>query len=240
MFVLSMHSKKIKAAVVIAAAAVCVGTTLILVLSHGAESTGGKFPSIIKGDSAEERIAFLDSCGLAVDEEPVQVTEIIVPAEFDETYTAYNDIQLGQGFDLSDYCGKRVKRWTYMVTNYPGYGADADCIQTNLLVYDGLIIGGDVCSVELGGFMHGFTYGQSANETAVSTTRSVTTTMPTTTAPVKTTAPVTTVSPTTTAPVVTTTPTTTAPASTTSPVTTTRPCTTNVCTTVRVCTTARR
>ena len=29
-------------------------------------------------------------------------------------------------------------------------------IRANLLVYDGVVIGGDVCSVALDGFMHGF------------------------------------------------------------------------------------
>ncbi len=233
MFVMSMHSKKIKMAVIIAAAVVCVGGTLILALTREAESAGGKLPTKIKGDSAEERLSFLENCGLAVDGEPVQVAEIIIPAEFDETYNDYNDIQLKQGFDLSDYCGKRVKRWTYRVTNYPGYGAEADCIQTNLLVYDGLIIGGDICSVELNGFMHGFTYGEKVNETAVSTTRPVATTAQSTTA-----APVTTTAPsTTTAPVTTTAPSTTAaPITTTAPTNppATKPGMTGVCTTVRV------
>lgn len=56
---------------------------------------------------------------------------------------------------MSLYAAKRVKRWTYRVTNYPGY-EDKSCIQATLLVYDGQVIGGDVCSVELEGFMHGF------------------------------------------------------------------------------------
>ena len=31
-----------------------------------------------------------------------------------------------------------------------------DVIELNMLILDGMVIGGDVCSTELGGFMHGF------------------------------------------------------------------------------------
>ena len=96
-----------------------------------------------------------DSRETAKDEEPVEVCEVIIPAEFDETYTKYNEIQKGQGFDLSAYAGMRVKRWTYSVKNYTGY-ENQNCIRINMLVYEGLVIGGDVCSIELNGFMHGF------------------------------------------------------------------------------------
>ena len=40
--------------------------------------------------------------------------------------------------------------------NYPGYENKDGVIRANILVYDGRVIGGDVCSVELDGFMHGF------------------------------------------------------------------------------------
>ena len=109
----------------------------------------------LKASTAEERIAFLSQYGWSVEEEPLEVKEIIIPAEFDDVYEKYNAIQKEQGFDLTAYCSKRVKKWTYKVTNYPNYEG-SDCIRATLLVFDGKVIGGDVCSVELDGFMHGF------------------------------------------------------------------------------------
>ena len=50
--------------------------------------------------------------------------------------------------------GCTVKKWTYILTDYPGY-EEKDCIRMNLLVYKGKVIGGDICSVELDGFMTG-------------------------------------------------------------------------------------
>ena len=61
--------------------------------------------------------------------------------------------QRDQGFDLRKYAGKEVQRFQYVVTNYPNY---PEGIRANLLVFNRKIIGGDLCSLEFGGFMHGF------------------------------------------------------------------------------------
>ncbi len=101
----------------------------------------------------EERIHFLTGYGWEVEEEPVEIIEVIVPEEFDQVYQDYNAIQKKQGLDLEKYSGRRCKRYTYSVTNYP----DANfTVRANLLVYEGKIIGGDVCAIEESGFMHGF------------------------------------------------------------------------------------
>jgi hypothetical protein len=111
----------------------------------------------IKVDASDEqhRIDFLSQFGWKVDQSSAEVTEVIIPEEFDEVYASYNEIQLQQGFDLTDFAGKRVKKWTYTVTNYPGY-ENKICIKATLLVSDGKVIGGDICSVEIDGFMHTF------------------------------------------------------------------------------------
>lgn len=104
---------------------------------------------------ATELLDFISSYGWEVKQEPDEVREVVIPAEFDDVYTNYNSIQLAQGLDLLPFKGQRVKKWTYTVTNYPGYETE-DCIKINILVYEGCVIGGDVCSIRLDGFMHGF------------------------------------------------------------------------------------
>lgn len=156
MFVMSMHSSKIKIAAILAAAAVCIGGVVIFAVTRSSKNADSPFPLKVRGASESERINFLKSCGIEVENEPLEVSEIMIPSEFDEVYKDYNEIQVSQGFNLESYSGKRVKRWTYKVTNYPGYTDGSDAIRVNILVYDGLIIGGDVCSTELNGFIHGF------------------------------------------------------------------------------------
>ena len=92
-----------------------------------------------------------------VEPEADEVVEVQIPKEFDDVFTNYNAIQKTQGCNLEKYAGKRCKRYTYVVTNYPG---QTDNVRANILVYKDRVIGGDVCSLELGGFMHGFVISQ--------------------------------------------------------------------------------
>lgn len=152
MFVYSIKSKHIKVALL--AIFVVFTAVSLFILSQDSKETG-KSGMSIKAATHDERMAFLSQYGWEIDEEPVEVQEVIIPSEFDDTYNAYNEIQKDQGFDLTVYAGMRAKRWTYIIKNYSGY-ENKDCIRVNVLVYDGLVIGGDVCSIELDGFMHGF------------------------------------------------------------------------------------
>ena len=80
----------------------------------------------------------------------------MIPSEFDEVYKKYNELQEEQGYDLHDYCGKRLKRWTYQITNYPG--RTDDTIFANIYVYEDQVVAGDVTCTSLMGFMHGLSY----------------------------------------------------------------------------------
>lgn len=110
----------------------------------------------MRAGTHEERLTFFSQFGWEIDEDPAQVKEVIIPAEFDETYEDYNDIQRQQNLDLEKYKGARVKMWSYDILNYPGYENTEGIIRGNILVYEGIVIGGDICSNELGGFMHTF------------------------------------------------------------------------------------
>ena len=110
----------------------------------------------LKSESARQQ--FLHEMGWSVPEEYDECRVIIIPEEFNKVYKNYNDLQKEQGFNLEKYKGKTVEIYTYSVYNYDGY-EDKDCIKCNLLVCDGMLIGGDVCSTEIGGFMQGLRKG---------------------------------------------------------------------------------
>ena len=71
-----------------------------------------------------------------------------IPYEFDMVYNNYNELQKEVGFDLSLYKGRECVMYTYEIHNHP-FG---DC-NANIIVYKGDIIGGDISSVNLDGFM---------------------------------------------------------------------------------------
>lgn len=156
MFVISLTSEKLKKYLIIAL--VCALTTIGGVISVSRDSTpAAKVGGVnMRASTAEERIAFFSQFGYEIAEDPLEVKEVIIPTEFDETYDKYNEIQKSQGLDLSKYQGKRVKMWSYAVKNYPGYETAEGTVRGNILVFDGVVIGGDISNIELDGFMVGF------------------------------------------------------------------------------------
>ncbi len=157
MFVVSIKSDKLKKIFV---------TALILVLTLigglvyvskqealPASTVGG---INMKATNNDERVAFFSQFGLEATEEPIEVKEIVIPTEFDDNYIRYNEIQKKQGLDLEPFKGTRVKYWSYEILNYPGLENSDGRIRGNLLIYNGIIIGGDVSDIALDGFMHTF------------------------------------------------------------------------------------
>lgn len=161
MFVFSVTSKTVKYVagilVLVLFAGVCTAVSRVQLKKLNTQSVVSKSETInYKATNNKERLIFVSQFGWEVENEPDEVCEIIIPQEFDEVYNKYNEIQLKQGCDLRDYSGKRVKRWTYIIKNYPGYDETDTCVRINLLIFDGMVIGGDVSSTELSGFMHTF------------------------------------------------------------------------------------
>lgn len=157
MFLVSLKSLKGKLFLLIAAVVAIVIVCAIISASGNTEQSEPTDNTLDFSASTEaERMNFIAALGLTTDNEPSSVTEIKIPEEFDETYTNYNEIQKQSGLDLEPYKGCAVKKWTYTVKNYPGY-EKSQSIRVNLLVYKGKIIGGDICSLEIDGFMKGLT-----------------------------------------------------------------------------------
>lgn len=103
----------------------------------------------------ETRIAFLEGFGWVVGPEAASVEEVQIPDTFDSSYDEYLALQESQGFHLQDYAGKKVKRYTYEVCNFPGL---QEGIWASILVYHKEVIGGEVFCSQGDGFMQGLAY----------------------------------------------------------------------------------
>ena len=156
MFVVSVKSSAIKSVLLCLLLAGC--AALGVYAAHRSISAAGKADNAAvsyRASNAAERAEFLSQFGWEAGEDPLEVAEVLIPAEFDKAYEEYNSIQKQHGLDLSDYSGKRVKRWTYEIKNYPGYESSG-LVQANLFVADGQVVGGDICSLEKNGFIQCF------------------------------------------------------------------------------------
>lgn len=92
---------------------------------------------------------YLISLGYATDG-LLESSESVIPAVPDKSYENYQKLQKQAGWDLSSYRGRKVMRYSYSLSNFPG---EAEGVRANILVCDGEIIGGDICTVALDGFM---------------------------------------------------------------------------------------
>lgn len=106
-----------------------------------------------KVKTAEDAARFLAQFGWVVDAGSGESEEVTLPAEFDKIFAGYNQLQKAQGLDLSGYKKRTVTRHTFTVTNYPDYPGT---VYASVLVYRGRVIGGDLCSADVNGFIHGF------------------------------------------------------------------------------------
>lgn len=151
MFIWTMKFDKKKAAFwVIMAALVIVGIVLLL----GAHDRAGTARAADAGQSdsvktEKARTAYIERCGWKVESPALKEDTVLIPKSFSKVFETYNQLQKEQGFDLSRYAGREVKLYTYKVLD-SGLGEN---VLASLYVCDGAVIGGDVHSTELDGFM---------------------------------------------------------------------------------------
>ncbi len=159
MFVYSMRATTIKLVGII-----CVALTVLITLiafvptytlsSEAATGVDAKVEyRYDKVKDAEDVVEFLGQFGWQVSGDPTEVKTVTIPTEFDKVFSAYNEIQKEQGLDLAKFKGKDVTRYTFEVTNYEGFEGT---VWANVMVYRNRVIGGDICSADVTGFVHGF------------------------------------------------------------------------------------
>jgi len=142
-----------------AATALCCCALAVIALAF---SLGGRAVAVsaevkhIKDN--DDRLAYLSGLGWQASPQPIATEELLIPEQFDESYAGYLKLQSDQGFDLTRYCGKRVKRYTYQLTNYP---TQDEPVQIALLIYKNRVVGGQIQSSS-GSFLHGLVHAGSA------------------------------------------------------------------------------
>lgn len=155
MFVYSVKSSTVKLFACILAAVTVAITLSFFIPTAAVQAVFADNGKVVYTDAKDNdgRIKFLSQFGWQVNPTPVSETEVTVPTEFDTVFKGYNELQKHQGLDLSKYKRKSVTRYTYVVTNYENY---TGTVYANLIIYRGRVIGGDICTEDSDGFIHGF------------------------------------------------------------------------------------
>lgn len=95
---------------------------------------------------------YLAELGWEVETPALSHSTVLIPRAFTSVFEEYNELQKRQGFDLSQFCGMELEMYTYRVTNAQYAGDEVVAV---LYVRDSAVVGGDVHSTALDGFMQG-------------------------------------------------------------------------------------
>ena len=136
--------------VLLALAAVAALILALIALLGGNKSTQTSAPAVSSNDA---RVKFLTDFGWEVTTSPVESSQVKIPSESSPVFERYNNLQKSQGYDLSKFAGKKVMRYVYKVSNYPGA---TEPVYATLLIYKNEIIGGDVTDSAPNGQIRGF------------------------------------------------------------------------------------
>ena len=158
MFVYTLKANTLKFFSIIGIALIALVSLILFVPRYDMVTTGAiqKETENIHYDKIRDnadRIAFLSQFGWECSESALEEVTLSIPKEFDKIMKTYNEVQKQQGLDLEKYKGKDVTRYTYEITYYPGIEGQ---VFANLIVYKNRVIGGDICTADVNGFIHGF------------------------------------------------------------------------------------
>ena len=125
---------------------------LILLLGDGetAQAAQTSAPALSGNDA---RVKFLQDFGWEVTTSPKESSQVKIPEETTEIFDRYNTLQKSQGYDLSQFAGKKVMRYVYQINNYPGA---SDPVYATVLMHKNTVIGGDVTDTSPQGHIQGF------------------------------------------------------------------------------------
>ncbi|MBE6899781.1 MAG: DUF4830 domain-containing protein [Ruminococcaceae bacterium] len=125
---------------ILGTACVVLAAVIAVILFFAGESGKNAAESIsLRVTNNEERTGYIASKGFKTAEEPSLVEEILLPEEFDEILSEYNEIQKESGFDLSPYLGKKVKKYVYPIEG-------KEEVFATLYVYENKVIAADIAS----------------------------------------------------------------------------------------------
>lgn len=132
------RKKLLAGAVAVLCCCLVLATALVVTLGGHAVTASAESAGVRSND---DRIAYLSRLGWQVSQNPVQIEELLIPEHLDDSYADYLALQSGQGFDLTQYAGKRIRRYIYDVTNYPDQTVT---MQAALLIRKNRVIGGQL------------------------------------------------------------------------------------------------
>ena len=129
---------------------IAAGIIGLILLLGGNDVQTTSAPAVSDNDA---RVKFLKDFGWDVTTTPTESGQVRIPEDKSEVFDRYNQLQKSQGYDLTEYAGKKAMRYVYQINNYPGA---TEPVYATVLVHKNRIIGGDITNTSPDGKVQGF------------------------------------------------------------------------------------
>ena len=139
---------RLKAVIIIVSVALILAVAVILRSAPGS-LTG--LLTVSELGSTEGRRQYLSKLGWETEPGSEEERLVLIPKTLGGVIADYADMQTSQGYDFASYRGLECRQYTYIVTNYPS----SDTVYVTMFIKNGRLIGGDIHSAAIDGFMHG-------------------------------------------------------------------------------------
>ena len=156
MFVYSFKASSIKLLGIICICVVAAVLVISLLPMSGSSLNVNKIEGMhelskINAGSGSGRIKYFERLGFTVDKTLVEEQEERLPEKMDAVTEKYNSLQRMQGLDISRYCGKKLKGYTYEITSFPNNTKPGNGrYLATLIVYKNKVVAADICCRETG------------------------------------------------------------------------------------------
>ncbi len=124
MFVFSLKASRLKAFCILMLCVFGFAVILSVLPEAGASVNVNKIEGVkelskIDVKTDEGRMEYFAALGYGVDKNAVSTAGEMLPKELDGVLLKYNKLQRAQGYDISKYCGKKLKSYSYSVSSFP-------------------------------------------------------------------------------------------------------------------------
>ncbi len=141
MFVVTMNRKGVKRIIIIACSFVLVCTTLVggvILLSDDVAQVMADGSTAISVTDIQDISVMFEQYGIKTDVTTGEVSSVVIPSSFDDDFTAFNEIIMEGGGDISRLKSRTVERWKLLTTNRT---ANDDMVWAIALVRNNDVVG---------------------------------------------------------------------------------------------------
>lgn len=142
--IVSVHASSVKFAAVLTAGIVLVALLVVFLPSPSIETQAGREESLDYSNvrDREDVARFLSQFGIEAEGDFFSDRTVTIPDLFGGVFAEYNELQKSQGFDLSRYAGKRLRK---VIVGVALPRREQRYLAT-LFIYRNTVVGGDVSS----------------------------------------------------------------------------------------------